>query len=266
MFVRLVRHFFMTSLVLLASIVIDSDVSAANTVNPVRVNVGAYEYGVVYFFEDGKPRGMVPKLIKLLNDIQADYHFHLVETSSRRRFQDLEEGKIDLVMFENPLWGWQDFDVNYSDKIITTEDLYIRRHDAPPRRKPFENIYLSSIICVLGFHYGFADFNADPEHLAELFDIHLAYNETEVLNGVVRGDAEIGIISTGFLARKFVEDPSLREKIEVGRDPDAIHDLVSVISPQSPISVTALNRLMEQLILEGDVHRIWQDLNQGLSG
>ena len=69
----------------------------AKAAEPVTVKVGAYEYGVVYYFENGKPNGMVPLLIGLLNGLQDDYEFQLVETSSRRRYKALVDGDVDLL-------------------------------------------------------------------------------------------------------------------------------------------------------------------------
>lgn len=266
MVVRWVRQFCALFAVLLVSTVPDGYSSGAKAAEPVLVKVGAYEYGVVYYFENGTPNGMVPTLIGLLNSIQNEYQFDLVETSSRRRYLDLQEGNIDLVLLENPLWGWQDYDVKFSDKLVSTEDIYIRRRDKPTRGDPFADIYLQSIICVLGFHYGFAEFNADPAYLKEFYDVELAYNETEVLNGIVRGDAQIGIVSAGFFARQLSVKPELGDSIDIGPEPDAIHDLVSVISGKSSISVVDFNRLIEKLQADGTLQRAWQKLYQGLSG
>ena len=69
-------------------------VANADTKNAIPVKVGAYEYGVVYFFENDKPSGFTPELIADLNAIQSKYFFELVETSSRRRYNDLAMGGL----------------------------------------------------------------------------------------------------------------------------------------------------------------------------
>src|SRR6218665_360479 len=52
-------------------------------------------------------QGLLATLVDSLNRIQGDYHFTLRATSLKRRFDDLNKGRVDMVMFENPDWDWQ---------------------------------------------------------------------------------------------------------------------------------------------------------------
>lgn len=232
----------------------------------IPVKVGAYEYGVVYYFENGEPNGIVPILIKMLNDIQTDYDFQLAETSSRRRYQSIGAGEVDLVLLESSQWEWQDFDVGFSEPIVREKDLYVALAERTDLDQLFANVTTQPMLCVLGFHYGFADFNADPDFLQQNFDVLLRYNEKEVLNGLVAGEAPIGIVSAGFLARQFVADPALRDRVVMADEPDATYDLVSVVSNSSAIPIAEFNKLIDQLHATGEVERLWQQLHIGVSG
>ena len=238
----------------------------AKAAEPVTVKVGAYEYGVVYYFENGKPNGMVPLLIGLLNGLQDDYEFQLVETSSRRRYKALVDGDVDLLLLESAQWDWQDYAVQFSEKIVTEKDVYVTQSSTAKTDDPFADVTNQSILCVLGFHYGFAKFNSDPEFLKRSYDVLLRYNEKEVLNGVLAREAPIGIVSAGFLARELAATPGLGDLITVGVQPDAMYDLVSVIANQSVISVADFNQMIEKLQATGEVQRLWQELHANTSG
>ncbi|HAI33109.1 MAG: hypothetical protein CMO07_13715 [Thalassospira sp.] len=241
-------------------------VTAAKAHQRIPVKVGAYEYGVVYFYDDGKPQGMVLHLIRLLNDLQDEYVFELAETSSRRRYQAVTSGEVDLVLLESAQWEWRNLDVQFSKSIVQEKDLYLTLAGPDNTDALLSDVTNYPILCVLGFHYGFADFNADPEYLRQNFDVLLRYNEQEVLDGLLAGEAPIGIVSAGFLAARFVDYPSLRESLVISDQPDAVHDLVAVLSAGSSIPLERFNQLIAKLQSTGEVERLWQQLHIGLSG
>jgi ABC-type amino acid transport substrate-binding protein len=238
----------------------------AHAKDPIPVRVGAYEYGVVYFFEDGEQKGFVPALITLLNGVQDDYHFELAETSSRRRYQALENGEVDLVLLESAQWDWPDYDVLFSNPIVREKDLYLALSNRADAQELLSDVTAHRMLCVLGFHYGFANYNADPEYLRDNFNVSLHYNEGEVLAGLFAGEAPIAIVSAGFLARQLVSDPRLRDRVVIADQPDAAYDLVSVLSKDSAISLDAFNALIAELLATGEVERLWQQLHIGVSG
>lgn len=238
----------------------------AHAKDPVPVKVGAYEYGVVYFFEEGEPKGLVPALITLMNRMQDDYHFELAETSSRRRYQAIEQGEVDLVLLESAEWDWPDYDVLLSNPIVREKDIYLALSNRTDTQELFSDVTAHRLLCVLGFHYGFADYNADPEYLRDNFNVSLHYNEGEVLAGLFANEAPIAIVSAGFLARQLVDDPRLRDRIVIADQPDATYDLVSVLSKDSAISLDAFNALIAELLATGEVERLWRQLHIGVSG
>jgi hypothetical protein len=144
--------------------------------------------------------------------------------------------------------------------------LYLALSDRKDLDQLFSDVTSNPMLCVLGFHYGFADFNADPAYLRDNFDVLLRYNEKEVLDGLVQGEAPIGIVSAGFLARQIVTDPSLRDRVVRADKPDAVYDLVSVLSNSAPIKLDAFNQLIDALHATGEVERLWQQLHIGASG
>lgn len=232
----------------------------------IVVKVGAYEYGVVYFFENGEPDGMVPILINLLNRVQDDYRFELVETSSRRRYQALETGEADLLLLESSQWEWPEYDVQFSDTIVREKDIYLALSSRTDAQELFADVTAHRMLCVLGFHYGFADYNADPEYLRKNFNVLLHYNESEILDALFAEEAPIAVVSGGFLARQLAREPELRERIIIADKPDATYELVSVLSMNSAIPLDEFNALIAELLTAGEVERLWQQLHTGVSG
>ncbi|WP_417812917.1 hypothetical protein [Thalassospira alkalitolerans] len=241
-------------------------VGAAHATTPITVKVGAYEYGVVYFFEDKNPTGFAFEMVSALNAIQSTYYFELVETSSRRRYSDLASGMFDMLLLESPDWGWRDQNVVYSNQIVTEHDLYVARRKDIPGAGWFNDVTKHTILGVLGFHYGFANFKADPDYLNAHFNMSLLYNEQQVLDKLLAGDGDVAVLSAGFLARGFQRRPELSNQIFMGPKQVSSSHLLSVMSYDSAISVADYNALINILHIQGNLAEIWRKLHGDLLG
>lgn len=239
-------------------------VANADTKDVIPVKVGAYEYGVVYFFENDKPSGFIPELIAHLNAIQSKYFFELVETSSRRRYNDLAIGDFDLILMESPDWDWRDQDVLFSDPIVVEYDLFIARKEDVPGPSWFDDITRHELLCVLGFHYKFASFNANPEYLQDHFGVLFHYDEQQLFDHLLDGEGDVGIVSAGFLARAYAKNPKLSQRVFIGPSPDFSYELVAVLAKQSAISLAEFNDLIRILKREGNIAQEWRDMHGNL--
>ncbi|OSQ37018.1 hypothetical protein TMES_16360 [Thalassospira mesophila] len=228
------------------------------------VMVGVYEYSVVHFYLHGKEVGFAHDLVKRLNDIQGEYHFITVETSSRRRYKDIASGKVDMILLQNPYWHWGGRNVDFSTPIVWEHDILVARRDHVPGPAYFSKVLERSIAGVLGFHYKFVDFRDDPKQLTRLLDISLLYNEPEVLEAVIRGDAEIGVLSAGFMSRKFRHVADLADRIAMGPRADNSYQLASVISRNAPITVERYNSYLNDLRAENAIAPVWSRWHRGV--
>lgn len=241
-------------------------VGAASAAGPTRVRVASYEFGVVFYYDAGQPAGLVPKLVSVLNNMQDDYVFEFTETSSRRRYADLTSGDVDILLLESAAWEWEGHDVLFSDPIVRERDVYIARKDDPDADRLFDDVTAYPILCVLGFHYGFADFHSSPDYLRQNFDVLLRYNEKDVLHGLLAGKGRLAIVSTGFLAQELDRHPGLPDRIRVGKTPDSIYDLVSVIAKDAAITLADFNALVARLKETGEIEHYWRQLHGDVSG
>ncbi|MEQ8393250.1 MAG: transporter substrate-binding domain-containing protein [Thalassospira sp.] len=230
-----------------------------------RIKVASYEFGVVFFYDEDARAGMAPYLVSVLNEMQDKYVFEFHETSSRRRYLDLTSGEMDIVLLESPTWEWPDYNVKFSDPIVSERDLYVARKGQSNVASMFANVTDHSLLAVLGFHYAFGDFNSDPQYLNENFDVLLRYNEKEVLNDLLAGQGDLGVISAGFLAREFERNPDLRDQLILG-PADSTYNLVSIISDDAPISLAEFNEFVAKLKKDAQIGRYWRQLHGDVSG
>tara|TARA_R110001583_G_scaffold32882_1_gene111571 strand:- start:77332 stop:78108 length:777 start_codon:yes stop_codon:yes gene_type:complete len=228
------------------------------------VMVGVYEYSVVHFYHQGVQTGFAHELIKRLNGVQGDYQFVAVETSSRRRYLDIATGQVDMMILENPEWHWAGRNVEFSTPIVRESDIMVARRDHVPGPAYFSRVLERSIAGVLGFHYKFVDFRDDPKQLTRLLDISLLYNESEVMEAVIRGDAEIGILSAGFVSQQFEHVPDIASRIEIGPQADNSYQLSSVLSNRSPVSVERYNSYLDLLRAENAIAPNWSRWHRGI--
>lgn len=70
------------------------------------------------------------QLAEVLNQTQDDFEFVLRPTSLNRRFADLLQGRLDMVIFENPDWGWQGIAGARIDMGLEDAEIFITQSEA----------------------------------------------------------------------------------------------------------------------------------------
>ena len=70
-----------------------------------------------------------------------------------------------MAIFENPQWGWQDIDAEAVDMRLEDAELFVARKEALRDQSYFEQLEGKRLALYRGYHYGFAQFNSDPEFL-----------------------------------------------------------------------------------------------------
>jgi len=64
-------------------------------------------------------------MMAAMNKLQNEYEFVGVPTTARRRYQDFDKDKFDMMMFESINWGWQQYPVAASQAFITGVEVVI---------------------------------------------------------------------------------------------------------------------------------------------
>ncbi len=120
--------------------------------------------------EQGADTGLLPQLADALNKLQSDYQFTLVPTSIPRRFGDLQQGRTDMAIFENPAWGWQGIPHTAVDMGLEDAEVFVTGREPGRDESYFADLKGKRLALFSGYHYEFANFNADPKFLADTYN------------------------------------------------------------------------------------------------
>lgn len=220
---------------------------------PVRV--GAYHFPpYVVKPESAEPGGLLPELLTALNRLQDDYLFSLVPTSVTRRYRDLESGRFDLILFESPSWGWQDIAHRALDLHIDDAEVYVARAEPGRDEGYFDRLKGKRLALYSGYHYGFAGFNADKQFLSQEFGAVFTYSHDSNLTMVLRGRADIAVVTRSYLQLYRDRYPARSSALLVSRRVDQVYQHQALFRPQAPLTPEALAELLQVLNSQGQLN------------
>jgi len=224
------------------------------------VKVGGYDFPP---FVD-KARGatsLTLDLINALNAFQKKYHFQFVETSSKRRFINFDEKKYDLIFFESIEWGWQGKDVEASDVIMQGGTVYITRADRYKDQHYFDDLTGKTIWGILGYHYGFANFNSDHEFLKKTFNAHMTTSQDGLIEAAVSGRADISVVVKEYLQIYLTRHPGVQRKILISKKFDAVNFYTILARKGVNPGISEMNRLLAEMESAGILKKLWGKYN-----
>lgn len=243
---------------LTACLVLGSGAVAAVEPVPVPVQVAAVHFPpYVIKPEQGLEQGLLIELVAALNQIQGDYQFVLRPTSLNRRFKDLQQGRLDIAIFENPDWGWQGIAGTRIDMGLEDAEIFVARAVPGRTQSYFDNLMDKRMALFNGYHYGFAGFNNDPLWLAENFQVKVTYSHESNLNMVLRGRADVAPLTRSWLGAYLRDNPELRSQLLISDWVDQAYRHYVILRPQAPISAERFRVLMQQLREGGQLEKIF---------
>lgn len=208
--------------------------------------------------ERGVDSGLLPQLTQALNTLQQTYHFVLVPTSIPRRFTDLEQGRTDMAIFENPQWGWQQVAHQAVDMGLEDAEIFVARRQPGRDQRYFDDLQGKHLAVYHGYHYAFAGFNADPRQLIAKFRATLTYSHDSNLFMVQRGRADIALVTRSYFYDFLARNPASREQLMSSERVDQRYHHYALLRPGAPISPQAFAALLQQLRSKGELTRIFQ--------
>lgn len=226
-----------------------------------EVRVGAYHFPpYVVAVGQASSSGLLPELLKELNRIQAKYRFVLVPTSSARRYRDFEEGRFDLIFFEAPNWGWQDTAFEMVDMYLEDTELFIARAEPGRDQGYFDNLRDKRLALLHGYHYAFADFNADPRFLAANYQAALTHLADNNLRLVLLGRADIALVTQSYLQDFLRRYPQHRDAFLVSERIDQVYRHRALLSPAASLPGSELQQLLLQTRTSGGQQQLFGPL------
>lgn len=217
-----------------------------------EVRVGAYHFPP-YVVAPGPAQsgGLLPELLQELNELQDEYHFVLVPTSSARRYRDFNQGRYDLIFFESSDWGWQDCEFDRVDMGLQDVELFVARAQPGRTQDYFDSLQGKRLALIHGYHYAFADFNADPQFLAANFQAELNLSADSNLLLVLHGRADLALVTGSYLHAFLRRHPEHAERLLVSRRIDQLYRHSALLRPDAAISADQLQALLARYRASG---------------
>lgn len=201
--------------------------------------------------------GLLPQLLDALNQAQSEYEFTMLPTAIVRRFGDLQRGRIDMAIFENPQWGWQDIDAEAVDMGLEDAELFVAKSEELRGQQYFEQLQGKRLALYRGYHYGFAGFNSDPEFLSSTFNANLGHSHDSNLLMVLRGRADVALVTRSNLYDFLERNRDYARQLLISERIDQVYRHHAMIRAGAPISPERFAALLEQLRVSGELQRIF---------
>ena len=200
--------------------------------------------------------GLTVELVALFNQAQKRFHFSIVPTSSARRYRDLQTGRFDLILFEDPHWGWEGARYTLIDMGIDDAEVYVARAEPERGEDYFDTLLGKRLVLYAGYHYGFAGYDADPLMLQKRFQATLTYSHDSNLLMVLHDRADIAVVTRSYLEQMLQRDPELRGKLLVSRRFDQEYHLNAMLRPNAPIEPQDFEGLLQRLQADESYQRL----------
>ncbi|MDZ3993049.1 hypothetical protein PspTeo4_22464 [Pseudomonas sp. Teo4] len=208
--------------------------------------------------EQGADTGLLPQLVEALNRLQQDYRFVLVPTSIQRRFGDLQQGRTDMAIFENPQWGWQQIPHQTVDMGLEDAEVFVAKKLGNRDQHYFDDLSGKRLALFNGYHYAFASFNPDPNYLRKTYNATLTYSHDSNLLMVQAGRSDIALVTRSYLSDFLVRNPDSLGQLMASERVDQIYHHYALLRPGAPISDEAFAALLRYLRDTGELTRIFQ--------
>lgn len=211
----------------------------------------------VFKHETAEMPGLLAQLVEALNGVQQDYRFVLVPTSLKRRFTDLQRGRVDLAVFENPAWGWQTIAHTAWDMGLIDAEVFVTRAVPGRGQDYFDSLQGKRLALYHGFHYAFAAFNADPAYLGQTFNASLSHSHDGNLLMALNERTDIALVTRSYIRDFLRRYPDYQGQLLVSERMDQRYRHQLLLRPDSPIQAEQFAEIYARLRERGELMRIF---------
>lgn len=222
------------------------------------VRVGGYPFSPFVTKANGHYSGITLDVIHALNECQQNYRFEFVPTTAATRYTAFRHGRFDMMLFENQQWGWQAYPVEFIPTDLLDGDVMVALKQSGRDVALFDQPQHRALIAVEGYHYGFANFDSNPDHLRQKFNILLVNNNRNSLLALQRRRGEIALVTFSHLAIELAENPSLRNQLLISPHFDNRYQLGVILRQSGAISLPELRHLFDKLTEQQTLTRLWE--------
>ncbi|EJT83466.1 extracellular solute-binding protein [Pseudomonas putida S11] len=210
--------------------------------------------------EQGADSGLLRQLVDALNRAQQRYHFVVVPTSIQRRFGDLQQGRTDMAIFENPAWGWQQIAHQSVDMGLEDAEVFVARKANGRDPHYFDDLRGKRLALFNGYHYAFAGFKLRPRlpRATTYNDDPRRIPTDSNLLMVQAGRADIALVTRSYLSDFLARNPASREQLMPSQRIDQVYHHYALLRPGAPIGEQSFAALLRALRDSGELARIFE--------
>ncbi|MCP4161994.1 MAG: transporter substrate-binding domain-containing protein [Deltaproteobacteria bacterium] len=222
--------------------------------------VGGYQFPPFVEIDENKQKisGITIDLIKVMNEFQKKFKFKFTPTSAKRRYLFFEEKRFDIIMFEDIKWGWKNKDIVASKVILKGGEVYITKSHPSKNQSYFNSLKKKSLAVILGYHYGFANFNADEKFLKNNYKIQFNTSHKGNIIKVLLERADISIVTLSFLKKFLKNNPDKKNKLMVSNKLDQQYNHTILLRKNYKISKREMDELLSKMENAGILARLWE--------
>jgi len=203
--------------------------------------------------------GLTLDLIEAMNDYQKTYRFTFVSTSAKRRYRDFDEGEYDMIFFESIAWGWGKKTAVHASKVfLKGGEVYITKASSDKSQGYFNDFKGKSIAGYLGYHYGFAGFNADERFLREKFNVELSSTHEGNILRVLRDRVDMAVVTKSYLDTYLKKHPEHKALLLISSRLDQTYKHTILLRKNKKPFMKEMNKLLTDMEKSGILDRLWE--------
>lgn len=224
------------------------------------VLIGLYHFPPFIEAKGSEVKGLAVELIKIMNKQQTEYYFKGIRTLPNTRIDTFDKGRYDLSMFENIKWGWKGHGVDLSDVFLTGGEVYLSLKKQGRDQSFFNDFTNKKMVGIKGYHYAFANYNADVDYLSTTFNMSLTSSNLRSIMAL-DGAGDIAVVSKAFLLKYLHDNPEKSNKYLISDHYDQAYQHRIVVRQGIRPSVEEINLILKALIENGEFEKLLKTLD-----
>lgn len=227
----------------------------------IPVRVGAYEFPPYLQLQQQQASGLTVQLIAELNRLQQQYHFELVLTTPVRRHQDFQQGLFDAIFFEDENWGWQKkgLMMQASPAFAQDDEVFIALQSQAQSQQWFADLSQKSKAGILGYHYRIANYETDPDILANQYLMIPVTDHLASVELVLKQRTDTAIVTRSFIKQYLKSYPQYQKALLVSDRVDQSYQLQLLLDPAHPLKMDALYQWVCQIMQQPAMQQAFAD-------
>lgn len=250
-----------------AFIMLCSSLTAAQeqtTSAPVQVTIAAYEFPP--FYSQHMTSHVLGEFVTSLNNAQNNYRFSIRQVPVTTRYQALlDSGCCDVMMFESPQWGWQQYlqpghgaasAIQATRALLNGAERLVAKRADKVDFEQLDNIRLGGI---RGYHYSFSEQLPETGALESGAGIYFADSIATNIRLVLSGRLDRMMLSDAYLAS--IANTPLAQQLVWASHTDSRYQLHMLVNENKAMSVQQLEALLASLVASGEWEALLRQFN-----